>query len=59
VFKVALGMLLGIATCAAWLHLRFLPEQGELERQAMLSKRACDVQMAALLTGIRGAMEGE
>jgi hypothetical protein len=57
--RVMIGMLLGIALCAAWLHLRFFPEHGEIERQAMIAKRACDVQMVALLTGIKGVIDYE
>lgn len=49
----ALGIVVGVAICALWLHVRYLPQQGELERQAITAKHRCDVRLGALIQGMK------
>lgn len=54
--KVAFGMCLGIGVCAIWLHVRFLPQQGNIERQAIAAKMNCDARLDAIVKEIVGVM---
>ncbi len=47
--RVCLGMLLGIAVCAIWLHCRYLPQQGEFERQLVYRSHECQTRLGALI----------